>query len=202
MIVSNRNKRNKRNQLLVVTIVLAAVLLCMLVFLLIQGPGQKSSQDGLTQTASAQTKTELTDPASNPLTTAPGVTWMTTPEINATYEQWLCGAMVMGISMQYPDFELLGIYAASETDISQMGSSQGAYVRFVSNGEEILIHSLPLEGERKAKGTTDLYTAYIGYATFDIVEIGNVDLDSMQVFELEELAEVIDFSLLVSLYSR
>lgn len=145
----------------------------------------------------------------DPAFTLPPVVEPTEPAVlptigqeESSYEHWLAAGMVMAASMEYPDFQVLGIYAASETPVAYHATSSGAYVHIMTGGEELLIHSVPLDGERSTTGTTDLYTAQLGFATFDPVAVGSVDLGSMEKLELEDLSDLISQSLLVSLYGR
>lgn len=119
---------------------------------------------------------------------------------DAEYESWLAAAMLMGISMEYPDFELTGIYVASGTSLEDKMNSQGAYILFTSGGEAMAVHSVPTNGERSAAGTRDLSTETLGFATFDSVDPASVDTKSMKQLAVEDLSELIAQSLLVSVY--
>lgn len=120
----------------------------------------------------------------------------------AEYEKWLSAAMIVCVSMEYPDFELEGVYAASATALEDKFSSDGAYILFSAGGERIAIHSKALEGERTEPGTMDISTEVIGFATFDRVDPASVDLKSMEELALDDLSELIAQSLLISIYSR
>lgn len=159
------------------------------------GDGEKTTEPTAETTAPVQTQPVIVEP------TEPAVL-PTVGQEESSYEQWLAAGMVMAISMEYPDFELLGIYAASETPVAYHATSSGAYVHFRSGGGEILIHSAPLDAERSVSGTTDLYTAQLGFATFDQVAVGSADLGGMEKLELEALSDLISQSLLVSIYGR
>ena len=121
---------------------------------------------------------------------------------DAEYEKWLSAAMIVCVSMEYPDFQLEGVYAASATALEDKYSSEGAYIVFISGGERIVIHSKALEEERVIPGTVDISTETVGYATFDPVDPDSVDLDSLEQLPLEDLSELISQSLLVSIYTR
>lgn len=124
------------------------------------------------------------------------------PELDGSYEHWLSAAMVMAVSLEYPQFELVGVWAASATEISESAGSDGAFVLIRVNGREVLIHSRPLSGERSQAGTRDLYTAQLGFATFDEVERSSVDLSKLKELKLEQLSDMIAQSLLVTLYGH
>ncbi len=118
------------------------------------------------------------------------------------YENWLASAMIIGISMQYPDFEFLGIYTASQTPVSAHDGSAGAYVVFKSNGETLALKSTPLSDERSDKGTSDLYVPAIGYATYDLIDPNAIPLAGLTELQIEELEELIIASSQVSIIER
>lgn len=142
---------------------------------------------------------------SQPEETRPGTSETQPPVViverkDAEYERWLAAAMLMGVSMEYPDFELTGIYISSETSIEDKMNSDGAYILFTSGGETMAVHSVPQNGERSAAGTRDLSTETLGFATFDSVDPESVDTASMTKLDIEDLSELIAQSLLVSVY--
>lgn len=120
----------------------------------------------------------------------------------ASYEQWLAGGMVVAISMEFPEFELMDIYLAGETDVSNKDDSEGVYVIFNTEGERLMAHSKSIAEERDVQGATDLYTEYLGFATFDLVEANVEKLQGYKRIELDELQELISQSLLVSIYQH
>ena len=125
-----------------------------------------------------------------------------TPGDEDPYENHLAAAMVIGISMQYPDFEFLGIYTASHTPVSAHDSSLGAYVVFKSGGETLALKSTPLPGERGDKGTADLYVPAIGYATYELIDPNSIPLAGLNVLQIEDLEELIIASSQVSIIER
>lgn len=135
-----------------------------------------------------------------PQQTQPPAEWETLPPLDETYEEWLAAAMYMAGHLQYPGYELVGIYAASETAPSNSGASLGVYMHIRVDGREILLCGQPLSQRRTQAGTTDLHTAQLGYATFD--EVSGVDLSGMIPLDMNELVELIDYSMLVSLDGR
>lgn len=120
--------------------------------------------------------------------------------VDAEYERWLASAMVLALSMEYPDFELTGIYAASATALDQRADSSGAYIFFRSGGTDMAVESLPLAAERTETGTRDISAMALGFASFDEVSPADVPLDTMTELTMEALEETLSQSLLVSLY--
>ena len=118
-------------------------------------------------------------------------------QADAEYEKWLAATMVMCVSMEYPDFELEAIYAASATALENKLDSQGAYIVFTTGGNRICIHSRALEAERTATGTKDISTEAIGYATVDMVNPDSVDFSVLEEIDLADLSELFTQSLLV-----
>ena len=142
-------------------------------------------------------ETKPTQKPTEPVTQPP----VTIPQMKeASYEQWLSASMVVGLSMSYPDFQLQGIYVAGETALEDKMSSGGAVIRFTSGGKELALRSTPLEAERDTAGTIDLSTQTLGFATFDVVDASAVNTAAMTEVALEDLGELIEQSLLVSLY--
>ena len=125
-----------------------------------------------------------------------------TSKKEASYEHWLAAGMIIGISLQYPEYEFIGMYTASETEISNSLNSKGVYVIFMSEGNEIAIYSKPIDKERTEVGTRDLYTKDLGYATFDEISLRNVSTDGLQKIEINGLSELIEQSVLVSIYEH
>ncbi len=144
---------------------------------------------------------EGTEAASTPSTSIMGSTIPTLGD-EEPYEDWLAAAMIIGISMQYDDYEFLGIYTASETPLSAHSSSGGAYVVFNGNGEALALKSLPLEGERDERDTMDLYVPAIGYATYELIPIESVPVASLNERKLEDLEDLIIASTQVSIIER
>lgn len=118
------------------------------------------------------------------------------------YEKRLAAAMVVGLSMEHPDFELTGIYIASQTSVQDKKDSKGVYIFFSSDGEPMVVHSVALEAERTAKGTKDLSSRTLGWATFDLMDPAAVTTESMMQIDLNELTELISLSLQVSIYAH
>ncbi len=169
-----------------------------------------NTEDADAETTPAETAT-ATDPdaAQKPEETkAPQANEVPQPTVNivqqadAEYEKWLAAAMVMCVSMEYPDFELEAVYAASATSLENKFDSEGAYILFTTGGNSICIHSRALEAERTAAGTKDISTEAIGYATFDMVNPDSVDFSVLEEIDLADLSELFAQSLLVSIYAR
>ena len=118
------------------------------------------------------------------------------------YEDWLASAMIIGISMQYTDYDFVGIYTASETPVSNHDSSSGAYVIFTAEGQTMALKSVPLPGERGERGTADLYVPAIGYATYESVDPATVPIGSLKERKIEDLEALIIASSQVSIIER
>lgn len=125
-----------------------------------------------------------------------------TEKVDAPYEYWLAANMVVASIMKYPELEITDICLTGETEISSKTESEGVYIVFGASDEKIIIHSKPLDGERKEEKTTDLYSANLGFATFDIVEVEFSKLESCKRIDLEQLDKLISQSLLISIYEH
>ena len=125
-----------------------------------------------------------------------------TEQADAEYEKWLAATMVVAVSMEYPGFEDIQIYTESFTSLTNKLESEGVYVLFQENGNSMAVHSKAIVKERNEKGTKDISSQTLGLATFDLIEAGNVQSNTMTKIELEELEELIKQSLLISVYSR
>lgn len=121
---------------------------------------------------------------------------------DADYEKWLAAGMVAAVSMQYPDFEVSEIYLASSVEINEKSKSQGVYIVFHTDSQTIALHSEPLENERTEEGSVDLYTRDLGFATFDKVNIEEIDVSGFDTVSMESLEDRISQSVLVSVYEH
>lgn len=121
-------------------------------------------------------------------------------QVEAEYEKWLASAVILGVSIEYPDFELKGIYTGSCTELAASQSSEGVYVIFSSGGTELAVHSMPLEQERTTPGTIDIGTMNMGMATFDAVEPELVLAEELEAYSMEELEQTIAQTMQFSLY--
>ena len=121
-------------------------------------------------------------------------------QVEPEYELWLASAALLGLSLEYPDFELDGIYALSATSLEEKAASKGVYLCFRSGGTDRAIHCAPLEGERSTAGSVDLSSKVTGFATFDQVEPSELALEGAVEFQTEQLEDTIARSELVSLY--
>lgn len=138
------------------------------------------------------------DPTSQPEQTDP----IPTMDEGAPYEDRLAAAMVIGISMQYAEFEFDGIYAASETSMGNYMNSAGAYVVFRGDGQWLALRSQPIAAERSDKGTADLYLPALGYATYELVDPQTVPGTGLRELQLEDLEELILQSTQVTIIER
>lgn len=123
-------------------------------------------------------------------------------QADAEYERWLASALVVAVSMEYPDFIPDQIYSASSTSLEEKFTSDGVYIVFSSNGVMKAIHSKAISGERSEAGTQDISSETIGFATFDFVDPASINVDSMHRIALEDLGELIAQSLLISIYTH
>ena len=176
--------------------------------------GENNAEDGTDVIGNTEDTSSETAPADPEETQNPGETKapqenvvpqptvVIVQQADAEYEKWLAATMVMCVSMEYPDFELEAIYAASATALDNKFDSQGAYIVFTAGGNRICIHSNALEAERTAPGTKDISSETIGYATFDRLDPNSVDFSSFEKIDLEALTELFAQSLLVSIYAR
>lgn len=121
-------------------------------------------------------------------------------QVAAEYELWLASAMVFGLSMEYPDFQLNGIYAASSTAIENKNDSLGVCILFQSAGTQLAVESKPLSTERTQAGSRDLSTALLGYASFDEIDPASITFSEMKELAMDDLEQTMSQSLLVSLY--
>lgn len=122
--------------------------------------------------------------------------------VEASYEEWLASAALIGMTMQYPDFEQEEIYLASETELDDHSKSKGVYIIFEIEGEKRALSVQPLNEERSEAGTNDLYTSDLGYATFDEIKAKDVKTKEMTKVEVDDLTEEIEQSILVTIYSH
>ncbi len=152
-------------------------------------------------TESDEQATLSTEPE-QPQEIVPQPTVVITQREEAEYEKWLAAAQLVCVSMEYPDFQLEGVYAASATSMEDKFSSDGAYILFTSGGNRIAIHSKALDAERANGGTIDISTEAIGYATFDKVDPSSINVSAMEKLAVEDLSELISQSLLISIYTH
>ena len=93
-----------------------------------------------------------------------------TPDDRGSYEEYLSALTLFALSMDYPDFQLQGIYAASSVSLAQKTSSKGIYVFFDSMGESLCAHITHIEAERISEsGTTDLFANELGFSSFELM---------------------------------
>ena len=171
----------------------------------VQGQETQPTMEPVSPTETAPTEQmpseETTEPSSNTTATSPQET---TPVIGdgEIYEERLAAAMVVGISMMYPDFQFHGIYIASETPLEAHSGSRGAYVLFSSGGQSLALRSLPLDAERQEKGTADLYVPTLGYSTYELVDPQTVATSAMKELQLTDLEEAINQSTQTTVIER
>ncbi len=162
-----------------------------------------TTQDAVSSVETVPTEQGTTEPDANTepsgntevgTNTEPTYPADTTPTVGdgEIYEERLAAAMVVGISMMYPDFEFRGIYMASETPLEAHSGSMGAYVLFSSGGQSLALKSVPLDAERQEKGTADLYGPTLGYSTYELVDPQSVNTATMKELQLEDLEDAIN----------
>lgn len=156
-------------------------------------PSEESSKEESSKDEEASKDEESSEDEESEPTTLP-------QQVDAEYEKWLASAMVMGISMDYTDFEIKGVYATSATKLSNKADSQGVYVVFTAGGTDYAIFSKPIEGERTEAGTNDISSMTTGFATFDLVDVAEVPTDSLVQYTMDDLQDTIAQSMLVSVY--
>lgn len=171
----------------------------------------ETSSDTNTSTTDANTNSDNTQPVSESTTgetlmvvqeEEAGPTVVITDKKQASYEEWLAAGTVVAVSIEYPTFDLKGIYLTGETALTDKQNSSGVYVVFDADGMEQAVHAFPLDKERTEAGTTDLYTMDLGFAAFEPVEVQSIDTAAYRQVGIEDLQELIAQSLLVSLYEH
>ena len=103
------------------------------------------------QTTLEQTTPPETTPMDTTAVTVPVDTNPVVPQdrVEGTYEQWLAAASVQVTTMlMYPDCQVKGVYALSETDFDKKMDSKGVAIQIINAGSELWILSTPLEEER------------------------------------------------------
>ncbi len=112
--------------------------------------------------------------------------------MDSSYEKFLAAGVLLGLSMQYPDFQLEELCFKEEHDFEDKMESGGVYAFFQSGGESLCIHAKPLAETRTEKGTCDLQETTLGYATFDLVNVRVSDLTGYISVMDEDLTEQIN----------
>lgn len=111
----------------------------------------------------------------------------------APYEHWLAAAVLTGISMNSPEFQLEGIYIASETDAGSPMDSQGVYVTYTADGTERCVYSRPLrQGRTEEPGTRDIEVGGFGMATYEEVSPDSMDRSVFQEASIEDINTLIE----------
>lgn len=154
------------------------------------------------QTTLVQTTPPETTPEASVIT-VPVDTNPVVPQdrVEGSYEQWLAAASVQVTTMlMYPDCQVQGVYALSETDADKKMDSKGVAIFIIHEGTDIWILSTPLEAERSLTGTRDLKAAGIGFNTYDEVDPGS--LPELTQLPLDSLEPYIAQTMLPSIYER
>lgn len=188
-----KNKNTKR---------LSALLAAMLVLTTLAACGETLVEPEQTTTAPVQTtapaQTTAPQETTLPAQTDPPAVYETLPDIQASYEQWLAGAMVVAATMEYPEYLPVSAYTLTETQLENKLDSSGVFLVISDGVQELILHSTPLAAERDTAGTRDLSTAQLGYATFDMVVMSPSDLGGLKEMSMDELMEMSIYAMLVS----
>ena len=121
-------------------------------------------------------------------------------QVTVEYEKWLAAAMVVGVSIEYPDFELVDICTETCKELTDSQSSKGVYILFKSSGTEMAVYGVPLEQERTTPGTIDISTMNMGFATFDMVDVNQIPKVGFISYTMEDLEDTISQTMQFSLY--
>ena len=121
-------------------------------------------------------------------------------QVTVEYEKWLAAAMVVGVSIEYPDFELVDICTETCKELTDSQSSKGVYILFKSSGTEMAVYGVPLEQERTTSGTIDISTMNMGFATFDMVDVNQIPKVGFISYTMEDLEDTISQTMQLSLY--
>lgn len=175
----------------------------------VEATQEQETTDAATEAAATEAPNPAQTEAPEKSTEAPASVVSTEPppvqiiqRADAEYEKWLAATMLVCVSMEYPDFQLEGIYAASSTALEDAMDSKGAYIFFTSGGLQLAFHSMPLAEERTEAGTKDISSQTLGFATYDLVSASAVDTASLTEIKVDDLGELISQSVLVSIYQH
>lgn len=182
-----RINKKARKGIIIFLIIICVLLLVALAMVLLKAVGKQE---------------EEADNSNNKENSVPEANYVEYDRVDAPYEHWLAAAVITGISMENPDFELGEIYAAGETSLEEAQNSEGIYVVFTSDGEENCVYSSPLKEERTEAGTTDITSTVIGFASFEEVTVDNIDTSKYHVIEIEDLNTMIEQSERVTVYTN
>ena len=186
-----------------------ALALCLMLAMVLSMAACKKEKKGGSPEQTTPTQTTpatSTQPQTTPETTGITIPVDTNPivpqdRIDGTYEQWLAAASVQVTTMlMYPECEIQGVYALSETSFEKKMESKGVVIHILNEGREIWILSTPLAQERDTAATRDLKASGIGYNTYDEVD-ASVASGAVQL-SLESLEPYIEQTLLPSIYER
>ena len=95
--------------------------------------------------------------------------------------------------MNSPEFQLEGIYIASETDAGSPMDSQGVYVTYTADGTERCVYSRPLrQGRTEEPGTRDIEVGGFGMAAYEEVSPDGMDRSVFQEASIEDINTLIE----------
>ena len=118
-------------------------------------PTEQTSQTASSEQTSQTEPTEQTSQAQEP------------SEETIIYEKYLAALSMYALVLEYPDFRLDTVYAASFVPMEKKMQSKGIYLSFESGGEKLFAHLYPLESAQADSRT--VHCPEVGYAAFDIV---------------------------------
>lgn len=121
---------------------------------------------------------------------------------DASYEEWLAAAMMVAVSLKGEEFDVEHIYYKEETSLENKENSEGVYLIYKTGGKSVCVKSTPLEKERSKKGTVDISTQDLGFATFDTVNKNDKDFNGWKEIKEDSISDLISQSMLVSLYEN
>ena len=158
------------------------------------GEGQEPEQNGNQENDSEQEQEETSSGTEDQ-------SKVQASETDKAYEEYLSALSLLALSMEYPDFQLQGVYAASRVSVENKSSSQGIYVLFESQGEDLCLHVFPIAAERNEAGSRDVFASELGYAAFDLQpEIPAVD--GLTLLEAKDYGELLSKLSGVALYNH
>lgn len=211
MKIDKSNLLKNKSKLIIIGIVIFVIILLAVVFLVKNNSSEKpqdptktiSSDDSDSDDANNETETKNNTEDSDDESDENEDTYEDVTE-NATYEEWLAASVTMAISMHYFefDFEIKELYLASETELNSHDDSEGVYAVFTADGKEKVIYAKPIDEERDTAGTKDMSEQHIGYATFDEADVKGSVLKKCKKVSIEDLSDIINRLMLVTIYEH
>lgn len=211
MKIDKSNLLKNKSKLIIIGVVVLVIILLAVVFLVKNNSSEKpqdttkttSSDDSGSDDANNETETKNNTEDSDDASDENEDSDEDVTE-NTTYEEWLAASVTMAISMHYfeYDFEIKELYLASETELNSHDDSEGVYAVFTADGKEKVIYAKPIDAERDTAGAKDLSEQHIGYATFDETEVKGSVLKKCKKVSVEDLSDIINRLMLVTIYEH